>query len=247
VRWLPDGNIEFVGRKDEQVKIRGFRVEPGEIEAALTNHEAVRESVVVARPDHSGTNHLVGYVVLRPGAAVTNLQLREFLAKQFPPFMVPSHIVLLQKLPLTPNGKVNRRVLPAPEEIPTGANKPAEVPRNATETLLAQIWSEILQRDQVGIHDNFFHLGGHSLLATQIISRVARALRVELPVRVVFESPTVAGMARAVDERQLVASADIVVRPDHPSRAQRLLEHLDELSDHQVEELLLELEEKEAK
>jgi hypothetical protein len=247
VRWLPDGNIEFIGRKDEQVKIRGFRVEPGEIEAALTNHEAVREAVVVARPDHSGTKQLVGYVVLRPEAALTNLQLREFLAKQFPSFMVPSHIVPLQKLPLTPNGKVNRSVLPAPEDFPTGADKPATAPRNATETLLAQIWREILQRDQVGIHDNFFHLGGHSLLATQIISRVARALRVELPVRVVFEAPTIAGMAKAVDERQQVAPAEIALQPDHPSRAQKLLERLDELSDNQVEELLLELEENETK
>ena len=246
-RWLPDGNIEFIGRKDEQVKIRGFRVEPGEIEAGLANHEAVRESVVVARADHSGTKQLVGYVVLRPGMAATNLQLREFLAKQFPSFMVPSHIVALEKLPLTPNGKVNRRVLPAPEDFPTGADVPAEAPRNATETLLVQIWREILQRDQVGIHDNFFHLGGHSLLATQIISRVARALRLELPVRVVFEAPTIAAMARAVDERQLAALTDIASRPDHPSRAQKLLEHLDELSDHQVEELLFELEEKEAK
>ena len=247
VRWLPDGNIEFIGRKDEQVKIRGFRVEPGEIEVVLTNHEAVRESVVVARADHSGTKQLVGYVVLRPGATATNLQLRDFLAIQLPSFMVPSHIVLLEKLPLTPNGKVNRRILPAPEDFPTGADKPAEAPRNATETLLAEIWREILQRDQVGIRDNFFHLGGHSLLATQIISRVARALRVELPVRVVFESPTIEGMARAVDERQLAGPTDIYVRRDHPSRAQKLLEHLDELSDHQVEELLLELEEHEVK
>jgi amino acid adenylation domain-containing protein len=246
-RWLPDGNIEFIGRKDEQVKIRGFRVEPGEIESALTSHQAVREAMVVARTDHSETKQLVGYVVLRPGMKVSNLQLREYLALQFPSFMVPSHVVPLKKLPLTPNGKVDRRALPAPEDFPTETEKPAAVPRNATETLLADIWREILQRDHVGIHDNFFHLGGHSLLATQIISRVARALRVELPVRVVFEAPTIAGMAQAVDERQLAAPAEIAVRPDHPSRAQKLLDRLDKLSDDEVEELLLELEENETK
>jgi amino acid adenylation domain-containing protein len=247
VRWLPDGNIEFIGRKDEQVKIRGFRVEPGEIEAVLTNHEAVREAAVVARADHSGTKQLVGYVVFRPGATATNLQLREFLAKQFPSFMVPSYIVPMEKLPLTPNGKVNRRVLPSPEDVPIGATETGAAPRNATETLLAEIWREILQRDQVGIHDNFFHLGGHSLLATQIISRVARALRVELPVRVIFEAPTIAGMAQAVDERQQAAPTEIASWADHPSRAQKLLERLDDLSDNEVEELLLELEEKEAR
>jgi len=245
-RWLSDGTIEFIGRKDEQVKIRGFRVEPGEIEAGLTNHPAVREAVVVARADHSGTKQLVGYVVLHPDAVVTNLQLREFLAIRIPSYMVPSHIVLLEKLPLTPNGKVDRRGLPEPEDFQTGSVENAGVPRNATETALAEIWREILQRDHVGIHDNFFHLGGHSLLATQIISRVAKALQVELPVRAVFEAPTIAGMARAVTERQLAAPTEIAVRPDQPSRAQKLLERLDEMSDIEVEELLLELEETEA-
>jgi aspartate racemase len=127
-RWLPDGTIEFMGRKDEQVKIRGFRVEPGEIEAALTSHEAVREAVVVARAGRTGAKELVGYVVLRPGAAVTHLQLREFLVGQFPSFMVPSHIVLMDKLPLRPNGKVNRHVLPAPEDHPSEASLPPEAP-----------------------------------------------------------------------------------------------------------------------
>ncbi|HEY3861975.1 MAG TPA: amino acid adenylation domain-containing protein [Verrucomicrobiae bacterium] len=248
VRWLPDGNIEFIGRKDEQLKIRGFRVEPGEIEAVLVNHEAVREALVVARADHSGTKQLVGYVVLHPNASASSLQLRQFLAQQIPSFMVPSHIVALEQLPLTPNGKVDRRALPAPEDFQSEADKAPAGPRTATETLLAQIWREVLQREQpVGIHDNFFHLGGHSLLATQIISRVARALRVELPVRVIFESPTIAGMAQAVDERQSAEPEEIAVRPDHASRAQQLLDRLDQLSDNEVEELLLELEEKEVK
>jgi amino acid adenylation domain-containing protein len=248
-RWLPDGNIEFIGRKDEQLKIRGFRVEPGEVEAALTSHEAVREAVVVARADYSGTKQLLGYVVLRPGATATNLQLREFLAGQLPSFMVPSHIVPLEKLPLTPNGKVDRRALPAPETSQTGASGLTASPRNATEVLLAGIWREILQRGQISIHDNFFHLGGHSLLATQIVSRVARALGVELPVRVVFEAPTIAAMARVVEaaERKPETRTMVAARLPEPSRAQRILDRLDDLSDNEVEELLLELDEKEVK
>jgi amino acid adenylation domain-containing protein len=248
-RWLPDGNIEFIGRKDEQVKIRGFRVEPGEVEAALTSHETVREAVVVARADHSGTKQLVGYVVLRPGATATNLQLREFLALQLPYFMVPSHVVALDKLPLTPNGKVDRPALPPPEDFQSGLERVIVAPRNAAETLLLEIWREILQRDQIGIHDNFFHLGGHSLLATQIISRVAKSLAVELPVRVIFEAPTIAAMARVLEtaERQPEARTAITARLDKSSRAQRILDRLDELSDNEVEELLLELEEEDVK
>jgi acyl carrier protein len=248
-RWLPDGNIEFIGRKDEQVKIRGFRVEPGEVEAALTSHEAVREAVVVARADHSGTKQLVGYVVLRSGAAATNLQLREFLAAQLPAFLVPSHIVPLEKLPLTPNGKVDRRALPAPEDVQTGADPTTAAPRNSTEILLVEIWREILQREEVGIHDNFFHLGGHSLLATQIVSRLARAIGVELPVRTLFEAPTIAALARVVEAAEGPSAQRTVInaRLSQRSRAQRILDRLDELSDNEVEELLLELEEEELK
>jgi amino acid adenylation domain-containing protein len=248
-RWLPDGNIEFIRRKDEQVKVRGFRVEPGEVESALTSHQAVREAVVVARADHSGTKQLVGYVVLRPGATVTNLQLREFLAAQLPSFMVPSYVVPLEKLPLTPNGKVDRCALPEPQDIQIGAEGMMAAPRNATEVLLVEIWREILQRNQIGIYDNFFRLGGHSLLATQIVSRVARALGVELPVRVVFEAPTIEALARAVEsaERQPEARTLVATRLVGPSRAQRILDRLDDLSDNEVEELLLELEEKEVR
>jgi hypothetical protein len=221
-------------------------VEPGEIESALTSHQAVREAVVVARADGSGTKQLVGYVVLRPGGTATNLQLREFLAAQLPSFMVPSRIVALAKLPLTTHGKVDRRSLPEPQEIQTGAEGTTAAPRNATEVLLLEIWREILQRDQISICDNFFHLGGHSLLATQIVSRVARVLGVELPVRVVFEAPTIEALARVVQaaEHQVEARTLVAAPLFGPSRAQRILDRLDDLSDNEVEELLLELEEK---
>jgi amino acid adenylation domain-containing protein len=244
-RWLADGNIEFLGRRDDQVKIRGFRVEPGEVEAAITSHYAVREAAVIARADHSGAKQLVGYVVFHPGAAASQLEMREFLARQLPAYMVPSHIVRLDKLPLTSHGKLDRCALPVPEDSPAAANSEIAPPRNATEVLLLEIWREVLGRPKIGIHDNFFHLGGHSLLATQIVSRVARLFGLELPVRVVFEAPTVAAMARAVGEagRHPAEQMLVPLRPDQPSRAQKILDRLDDLSDTEVEELLLELEE----
>ncbi len=244
-RWLPDGNIEFLGRKDDQVKIRGFRVEPGEIEAALVGHVAVREALVIARPDFSGTKQLIAYVVFRSGAKIDRRQLRDYLVTQLPAYMAPSHIVVLDKLPLTINGKVDRGALPAPEESSPQREQTVVAPRNETEAKLADIWREILQRESVGIHDNFFQLGGHSLLATQIISRVDRHFQVELPVRVLFESPTIAGVAEAIREFRNAPVSSISTQAEKRSRAQLLLERLDNLSDSEVEELLVELDEEE--
>jgi acyl carrier protein len=162
--------------------------------------------------------------------------------------MVPSHIVPLEKLPLTRNGKVDRTALPAPEHVQTLASSLQEAPRNATEVLLLEIWREILQRRQIGLHDNFFHLGGHSLLAAQIVSRIARALEVELPVRAVFEAPTIEALAKAVEAAECAPQAERTpARREAPSRAQRLLDRLDALSGHEAEELLLELEDKEVR
>lgn len=242
-RWLPDGNIEFLGRMDNQVKIRGFRVEPGEIESALAAHPAVRESIVTGRPERSGALQLAAYFVCRPGRAADSRELCEFLANTLPSFMLPSHFVQLTELPLTPNGKVDRRALPAPSAVPTPAAGPRTAPRNATENLVAGIWREILECDQLGIDDDFFHLGGHSLLATQIISRLSQALEVEIPVRMIFEAPTIASLARAVDEAQLQPASriDSPVRRE-PSQAEKLLARLESLSEIEVEELLLELE-----
>ena len=247
-RWLADGNIEFLGRKDEQVKIRGFRVELGEIETTLTSHPTVREALVVAHADHSETKQLAAYVVFHPHAMATSSELREYLASRVPTFMIPSHFVALEKLPLTANGKIDRGALPAPENFSNStANEPV-LPRNASELALAEIWRDILGRDQIGIYENFFHVGGHSLLVLQVLSRVARTLRVEMPVQVFFENPTIAGLAgvlaaadRATEWQPIPAAAK------QDSRAQRILERLDDLSDNEVEELLLELEEEEVK
>jgi len=186
-RWLPSGEIEFLGRADQQVKIRGLRIELGEIESVLTAHPAVREAAVLARD-----GRLVGFVALREAAA-----LRGWLAERLPDFMIPAGWVFLDALPLTPNGKVDRRALfgldPGPETRETTA------PRNPVEELLATLFAEVLGLgNPPGAHDDFFHLGGHSLLAVQLASRVRAAFDVELPVRAVFEHPTVAGLAEAL-------------------------------------------------
>ncbi|HEX2569426.1 MAG TPA: amino acid adenylation domain-containing protein, partial [Polyangia bacterium] len=220
VRWRPGGELEYLGRRDFQVKVRGFRIELGEIESALGQHPSVRQAVVVAREDRPGDKRLVGYLVASPagiGAAPSIAELREFLKQRLPEYMVPAAFVFLDQLPLTPSGKIDRRALPAPEAAAPTSEHVA--PRTPVEESLAGIWAEVLGRSQphgsagaegaggIGVEDNFFELGGHSLLATQIISRVRTALQVELPVRALFEVPTVAGMARAIEALRKTAAA----------------------------------------
>ena len=233
------------GARTIRSKFAASVLEPGEIEAALVGHDAIREALVIARPDFSGTKQLIAYVVLHANAKTSTRQLRDFLALRLPSYMVPSHIIALDKLPLTLNGKLDRKALPSPEEISRQHEQTAVAPSNETESKLVEIWGEILQHPNVGIYDNFFQLGGHSLLATQIISRIAQVFQVELPVRVIFETPTIAGLAMAVQEFQKTPANAISTRAEKRSRAQMLLERLDDLSDSEVEELLVELEEEE--
>ena len=195
-RWLADGTIEFLGRVDDQVKVRGFRIEPGEIEAALSTHAAVREAVVVVREDAPGDRRLVGYVVPSPDAQISISDLRDHLKARLPEYMVPGAFVVLGAFPLTPSGKVARRALPAPESSESDA---FVAPRTATEEILAGIFAEVLRAPRVGARDDFFALGGHSLLATRVTSRVRGAFGVELPLRAVFEAPTVEGLAARID------------------------------------------------
>src|SRR5207302_7296501 len=194
VRWLADGNLEFLGRLDQQVKIRGFRIELGEIEAALQEHGGVRQAVVIAREDEPGDKRLVAYVVADTAATeLKSSELREQLKSRLPEYMVPATYVQMEELPLTPNGKLDRKRLPRPEQ--TEAGNEYQGPRTAEEEILCGIWEQVLKVERVGVEDNFFELGGHSLLATQVISRVREAFAVELPLRVLFEQPTVGGMA----------------------------------------------------
>lgn len=206
-RWLPDGNIEFLGRSDYQVKIRGFRIELGEIEAVLRQHQVIKETVVIAREDNPGEKRLVAYVVFQDSLSATASELRDFLRVELPHYMIPSTFIFLDALPLSPNGKVERRMLPIPDINQSGLEKAYTAPRTRTEEKLAEIWSLILGNAQVGVYDNFFELGGHSLLATQIISRVREAFQIELPLRNLFESLTVASLAEHIETIRWMAHA----------------------------------------
>jgi amino acid adenylation domain-containing protein len=199
VRQLPDGNIEFLGRVDHQIKLRGFRIELGEIESVLGGHPSVHEAVVLAREDVPGEKQLVAYVVLDPGSRPTTSELRSFLQQKLPDYMLPSAFVRLEALPINPNGKVDRRALPAPERMRSELASEYLAPRTPIEEVLAGIWAEVLKVERVSIYDSFFELGGHSLLATQVISRAREAFQTEIPLRYLFEAPTVAGLAERIE------------------------------------------------
>ncbi len=213
VRWCGDGDLEFVGRGDEQVKVRGYRIELGEIEAALMKHGAVKQCVVSAREDKESEKRLVAYVVGSEGWQVESQQLREYLRGKLPDYMVPAAFVELRELPLMPNGKIDRKALPAPGAITAAAAGAA--PMTAVEEIISGIIGEVLKVERVGVEDNFFELGGHSLLATQVVSRVREALQVEVALGELFESPTVAGLAEAV-ERERNAGRQVNSPPIEP-------------------------------
>lgn len=202
-RYLPDGNIEFLGRIDHQIKIRGFRVEIGEIESVLGNHPSVCNVVVVAREDARGMKQLVAYVVPHIQQQITIDELQSYMKMRLPGFMMPSAFVLLDKLPLTHNGKLDRRALPAPEQSDLQAGQTVAPPCSPIEKTLAEIWGQVLRIENVGIHNNFFELGGHSLLVTQVASRIREAFRVDMPIITLFEKPTIAALAAAVEQRIL--------------------------------------------
>jgi len=201
-RYLPDGNIEFLGRLDNQVKIRGFRIELGEIEAVLGQHSSLREAVVLVREDNPGEKQLVAYTVAAAGFMPSVNELRGFLQQKLPEYMVPSAFVMLDSLPFTPNGKVDRKALPAPDQTRPELEETFVAPRTPIEQTLVAIWGKVLKLEKVGIHDNFFELGGHSLLATQVMSRIRSAFSIDLPLRRMFESPTVAEIAFIITESQ---------------------------------------------
>jgi amino acid adenylation domain-containing protein len=195
-RYLSTGELEFLGRLNEQVKVRGYRIELGEIESALGMHEGVARSVVIVREDAPGDARLVAYVVGRDGHSADPASLRQHLATSLPAYMVPQHIVVLESIPLLPNGKTDRKALPQPEMREQEGSYAA--PRSELEESLAQIWSEVLGGVRVGVHDSFFDLGGHSLTAMQVVSRIRSTFQVELALRTLFETPTVARQAVAV-------------------------------------------------
>ncbi len=199
-RWRAEGKLEYLGRIDHQIKLRGFRVELGEIEAKLLEHPDVGQAVVVAREDVAGDKRLVAYVVAL-GAAVDAGELRVHLQRSLPEHMVPSACVLLNELPLTSNGKIDRRALPAPERDAVIRGEYV-APRTPTEEVLAATWCEVLRQERVGLHDNFFELGGHSLLATRLMARIRDWFQAELPLRALFEAPTIDELATRIETAQ---------------------------------------------
>jgi amino acid adenylation domain-containing protein len=221
-RYLPDGNIEFLGRADTQVKVRGYRVELGEIEAVLCKRAGVRQVVVTVFRDKSAGERVVAYMVSSP---VSPEELRVSLKEKLPDYMVPSAFVFLKSLPLTPNGKVDRNALPAPDETRPGLQSDYVAPRSVVEKELAGIWAGFLKVSAVGVHDNFFDLGGHSLLATQVVSRMRKEFQVEIPLRALFELPTVAQLAKKIEEA-------------NSNEAERLLNEIEALSEEDARQLL---------
>ncbi len=199
VRYRSDGQLEYLGRIDNQVKLRGFRIELGEIEATLRVHPAVQEAVVVLREENATRKYLVAYVVLKQDMPFLPSTLRQELSQRLPDYMVPALFVLIEKLPLTPNGKVDRAALPAPDWIESRTESYV-APRTATEETLTRLWEDILENAPIGVHDDFFALGGHSLLAMRVIAGVADIFGVTLPVRAIFEDPTLAALAERIEQ-----------------------------------------------
>jgi acyl carrier protein len=200
VRHLPDGGIEFLGRRDGQVKVRGFRVELAEVEAALQRCPGVGQAAAALHGE-AGKELLVGYVVARRQPPPTQGELRAFLQGRLPTPMVPTAWVYLEGLPLTPNGKVDRRALPPPDGTRPGMGAEFVAPRSPLEEMLVEIWTDVLGLERVGVHDNFFEVGGHSLNATQVIAQLHEELELELPLRSLFESPTIAELAVSVVQK----------------------------------------------
>lgn len=232
-RYLPDGNIEFLGRVDDQVKIRGFRVELGEIEALLRQYPGIRQASAIVREDVPGDQRLVAYLVLNRQSAIDVVAIRSFLQTKLPEYMIPSAFVILKALPLTPNGKVDRSSLPAPDRTHSGLEPGYVAPRTVAEKQLAEIWAKVLGLERVGIYDNFFELGGHSLLLTQLLVQVRDAFEVDLALSSLFASSTVAELAEKIELARQTATGfdrnadlnlnaeavlDPAIRPDTLSR-----------------------------
>jgi amino acid adenylation domain-containing protein len=229
-RYRSDGMLEILGRIDDQVKVRGVRVEPAEVTAILSQHPFVKDCIVVGKKNAHGETCLVAYVViLQDGSTTTAAQLRSYLLGRLPVAIVPSMIVLLDALPLAPNGKVDRNALPEPDHArQTGDSFSA--PRSDLEKVLAGIWAEVLKLEKIGVHDNFFDAGGHSLLAIRVLSRVTQAFHLTIPLKVLFESPTVAEMAEVIEQNQ--------ARTAMPSDLERLVTDLENMSEFDAQRVL---------
>ncbi|MEN3327383.1 MAG: hypothetical protein V7638_2190, partial [Acidobacteriota bacterium] len=231
VRTLPHGDIEFLGRTDLQVKVRGYRIEPGEIEAVLSEHPLISQAVVILKRDE-GHERLVAYVMsskLRPANVDA---IRQYMKERLPDYMVPAAIVVLRSFPRTANGKVDRVALPDPDEATTN-DRVMVAPQTTVERELAKIWSALLNVGELSVDDDFFDLGGHSLVATQVISRIQKVFNTNIPLRTIFDSPTIAKLASAIEAASYRDTAGLRTE----------LAALESLSDEEAERLLREAEE----
>jgi amino acid adenylation domain-containing protein len=236
-RWRADGTIEYLGRNDDQVKIRGYRIELGEIEAQLANHEAVKQAAVIVRDDLAAARALVAYVTPREGHQLATSQLRAHLKGRVPEYMVPAAFVLMEHLPVTASGKLSRRALPAPQRGDYSLRS-YEPPQGDTEQALTKIWSDLLYGQEIGRHDNFFSLGGHSLLAMQVVTRVQSMFAVQMPMRAMFERPTVEQLALRIDE---LRRARLLEQIAAGGNIEELLQAVSALPESMVAELMREL------
>ncbi len=259
-RYRNDGTIEFLGRQDYQVKLRGYRIELGEIETQIARFPGVQECVVQVREESflgkkerregisQSEKRLVAYVVSQPEQSLTVIDVRHHLQACLPDYMLPTAFVLLEALPLTPNGKIDRQAFPAPEW--GGSTESYLAPRTPTERILVDLWADVLgiEPQHIGIHDNFFALGGHSLLATQVVSQISIALQAHVPLRIIFEMPTVADLALHLDKKRAESGSDDIdsIQKVHFGNAEQLLMKLDQLSEQEIDILLgtLDAEEK---
>lgn len=239
-RWLPNGNIEYLGRIDYQVKIRGFRIELGEIESVLNSYPAIQAAVVLTREDVNNGHQLVAYLVTDKHP--TQSQMRDYLSEKLPVYMIPSEFIAVSALPLTPNGKVDRQALLTMKAQHLDTNEFEFIaPRTSTEIASASLWGEVLSVQQVSIRDNFFALGGHSLAAMRLVVRIEQTFNLQLPMRDLFEHPTLEGFAQLIAEKLQTSSQTIAEIPPIPKYSEKTLINLENLSDDEVDDLLNQL------
>ena len=229
-RMHDSGFVECIGRNDSQVKVRGFRIELGEIESLLMSHPSISKAAVIVTGDQQEEKKLAAYYELKTKSQEGVSELRTFLRTQLPEYMVPSFFVEMAPIPLTPNGKIDRKALPAPDSTLTHSDQPYVAPRTPTEQLIAEVWSEVLSLDKIGIHDNFFDLGGHSLQATRVITRLSQPTKVEIPLRTFFENPTVEELAIEITQLQVEEESDQDIM--------QMIEELEDLSEEEISALL---------
>jgi amino acid adenylation domain-containing protein/non-ribosomal peptide synthase protein (TIGR01720 family) len=229
-KFLPDGNIDFVARRDNQIKIRGFRVELEEVQIALSGYPTLKDCAVIARGTGSADKRLVAFVVNSTGTAVAPSQLRDYLKKTLPEYMTPAEYVFLDALPLTENGKVDRRKLRAKDVEPASADSPYVAPRTPAEEVVAGVWAEVLGRERIGVDDDFFELGGHSLVATRIISTIRYLFKVDIPVSAIFKASTVAGLTSYL--------MDLETKPGRIEKTARLVQQIKMMSPEEKAEIL---------